>query len=119
MELSFDKILSMSTVELAQKIANDLSEPIMEKCETVDDLNIICNKMPNLVNKYSYLLAAESFLKAKNREAKRLGNKEELADIIDKSFIIHNAAEICKTKQKTLSRLVTIKQMINDEIQMI
>ena len=117
--ISIDSILISSSTEVAQSIDRIITDPILTKCETIDDLNQISEMLPKLVNLYSFFMSIESMLKAKNRELKRTGDKEAVADIVDKTFIVHNACEVIKMKQKTLSRLITIKQMVNDEIHMI
>ena len=118
LDVTLKEVEDLSSVALAEKIFKEVLIALPEKCDTVEDLNRIANILPSLTTKYSYLMSLEAFIKAMNREEKRAGNKEKVADLVDKAFIVHSATECVKTQQKTLSRLITVKQMVNDEINM-
>ena len=88
------------------------------KIETPEDMDKIACLLPTIVNKYSFLMSILSSLKVSIRNEKRDGDKKKAEDLIDKQTILSNAVDILKMQQKTLSRIITIKQMVNDEMNM-
>ena len=58
------------------------------------------------------------FSKIMIRQAKREHKTQLAEDLIDKQNAVTNVLEVLKLQQKTLSRLITIKQMENEELGM-
>ena len=116
---SMNDIYTLSPTQLEEilRVGNFISF-IPQTVDTIESMDAIANLLPELVNKYSFLMSALSSLKVSIRTTKREGDKQAAEDLIDKQTIISNAVEILKMQQKTLSRVITIKQMVNDEIKM-
>jgi len=112
-------VLDISPTALTELINKDYLIEIPVSCETIEDLNEINKLLPIVVNKYSFLISIASFLKVRIRAEKRANHKEISEDLIDKSAVINNAIESLKMAQKTLSRMVTIKNLINEEMKMV
>ena len=116
---SMNDIYNFSPKELEEilRVGNFIGF-IPQKVDTPESMDAIANLLPSIVNKYSFLMSALSSLKVSIRSEKRTGNKETAEDLIDKQTILSNAVDILKMQQKTLSRVITIKQMVNEEMKM-
>ena len=76
--------------------------------------------MGKLTNIYSYLVSLSLFAKLKVREAKKdKTNKEEIDKAVDRKEIITSYADIIKCQYNAVSRMVTVKKQIDDEMHMI
>lgn len=116
---SVEDVYTFTPFELieAMQMGNFL-EYIPGKVETAEDMDRIAGLLPTIVNKYSFLMSILSSLKVSIRNEKRDGDKKKAEDLIDKQTILSNAVDILKMQQKTLSRIITIKQMVNEEMNM-
>lgn len=83
--------------------------------DSLDEMLRAGNAMSELTNKYSYLASMVSYLKFVKRNTT---NKEEKAELIDKESALTNALNTVHLQIKTISRMITIKQEINKELEM-
>lgn len=88
--------------------------------ETADDLKKAGMLMTRLANTFPYLAYLSSIAKIKVRKAKRDKNvkKDEIDDAIDRKEAISNITEAVYMQYNAISRLVTVKQQINEELRM-
>lgn len=93
-------------------------EPLTNTFDSTDDMVQISKDIIKLVNQYSYLAATLAALKVECRVAKNTKPKAEYEDMVDKKEVIQKALDAVKLKHSALSRMVTIKQEINKEINM-
>lgn len=116
----FENILSLEPDDLLQWLNDKFLEDIPVSITNVEDLKKAGLLLGQLTNIYSYLVSMSLFAKLKVREVKR--NKES-KDIIDKAVdrkeIINSFAETIKCKYNAVSRMVTVKKQIDEEMKMI
>ena len=115
---SVDQYLQMNPRDLASVLAATFIYDVPESIDTADDMSEIGKMLSNTSNQYSFLNSLLSLSKIHCREAKRLGVKSTYEDAVDKREIINNTVESVKVRYKTLSRMITIKQEINNELKM-
>lgn len=113
------KLETIAPMDLAKSLFSpDCVVPILEEIKSVEDLHHIANDLPRIINQYAYLMELSAYLKIMIRQAKRNHEGQKAEDLIDKQNAIQNAIEVLKLQQKTLSRVITIKQMENEELGM-
>lgn len=116
----FENILSLEPEDLLEWLNNNFLEDIPVTVSDVEELKKAGKMLGELTNIYSYLVSLSLFAKLKVREVKR--NKEN-KDIIDKAVdrkeIINSFAETIKCKYNAVSRMVTVKKTIDEEMKMI
>ena len=72
-----------------------------------------------LANSYSYLMQLSSYAKLDVRTARRdKNNKQKVEDAIVRKNVIDTFGESVGLKYKAISRMLTIKQQINEELKM-
>lgn len=92
--------------------------PVPSEVNSVEDLTIIQECMTRYTNQYSYLVSLKSQLKLGIRFArKEKYSKEDIDILVDRKAIIEDAMSVVKIQLQTVSRLITIKQEINRELQ--
>lgn len=111
-------IFDVTPTTLASIMSSEYIHEIPTSCETIEDLKNVEQLLPKIVNQYAFLVSMASFVKVRTRQEKRAGHKEMYEDLIDKGVVLNNTIDVLKMQQKTLSRLVTIKNTINEEIHM-
>jgi hypothetical protein len=116
----FENILSLDPEDLLQWLNSNFLEDIPVTVTNIEDLKKAGQMLGELTNIYSYLVSLSLFAKLKVREVKR--NKES-KDVIDKAVdrkeIINSFADTIKCKYNAVSRMVTVKKQIDEEIKMI
>lgn len=117
---SYQDLLSMEPNELEDWLLKNFSKTIPLQLETVEDMQAAGIILGELVNSYSYLMAMSVYAKTAVRNEKRKGkeNKENTDDMIDRQNAINTTCDIIKMQYTGLSRLVTIKKEINNELHM-
>lgn len=114
-----ETIEKMSPRDLITYLEENFYFEIPEHCETVEELQEVNNLAPKISNSYAYLQVLSGALKIMGREYKRKGQKFNYEDVIDKKTLVDNYVALLNQQYKALSRMVTVKQMINDEMKMI
>lgn len=112
-------IQSKTSMEMADWITKDFSLSIPETIESVDDMILVSKLMADTANKISYISNLLSYAKVMQREAKRKTgsiSKTESEDLIDKKEILSNTLETLTLQHKALSRMITIRQEIMNEL---
>ena len=108
----------MNPRELAEILSATFIYDVPESVDTADDMSEIGKMLSNTSNQYAFLNSLLSISKIQCRELKRLNIKMSYEDAVDKKEIINNITESVKVRYKTLSRMITIKQEINNELKM-
>lgn len=115
--VSINNLLSMSAEMYTQWLIDEYCSAEMEAdADTVEGLKKIGNDMVVLANQYTFLASVLSVLKYSVRNAKDLKNKALADDLIDKKEATQRVLDSIKARQATLSRLITIRQEINQEL---
>lgn len=88
--------------------------------ETVEDMQLSSRLLSRLASSYAYLNSLGVYAKNAVRREKKKGkeNKEVYEALIDRQNAIDSACDSVKMLYNCLSRLITIKQEINKEINM-
>ena len=120
MEQNFNinDLLSFSPMDLAQILNDTFIFDIPEQVETEQELNEVGKMLARTSNEYSFLISLLSFAKINVRKYKRAKAKTTYEDAVDKRDIISYTVDAVKLRHKTLSRLITVKQERNNELNM-
>lgn len=116
--MNIQQIMICDIEDLAQWSLREYFTPIPEdvSIETIEGIQKISQMMVYYTNQYSFLASVLSYLKFYTRKSKQEkdGKSDEL---IDKKEIIQKALDTVKQKQSALSRMITIRQEINKELE--
>ena len=116
----FENILKMEPADLLIWLEENCSEEIPTTVTNIEDLKRAGELLGKLTNIYSYLVSLGMFAKLQVRETKKdKTNKEEIDKSVDRKDIINSYAEVVKCKYNAVSRMVTVKKQIDDEMKMI
>jgi hypothetical protein len=107
------------------KLANLMQEgfsftiPFNEEDISIHDLSYMQALIVKAGNAFPYLAYLNSLAKIQVRKAKREKlSKEEIEDAIDRKEVISNITESVNMQYNAISRLITVKQQINEELKM-
>ena len=116
----FENILSLDPEDLLQWLNSNFLEDIPIAINNVEDLKNAGVLLGKLTNIYSYLVSLSMFAKLKVREAKKdKENKENIDKAVDRKEIINSYADVIKCQYNAVSRMVTVKKQIDEEMKMI
>lgn len=116
----FENILTLDPADLLIWLNENFLENIPTTVTNIEDLKRSGELLGKLTNIYSYLSSLSLFAKLKVREAKKdKTNKEEIDKAVDRRDIITTYAETVKCQYNAVSRMVTVKKQIDDEMKMI
>lgn len=116
-EYSVKEILAEDPYTLVTLFSQEYNFEIPEMIDSVDDLKNAGTIIGKLVSAYSYLVQLSVYAKIDVRNAKK--NKEDKAkidDAIDRKAVIDAFVDSVDMKYKAVSRMLTIKQQINEEL---
>lgn len=116
----YNSILSLEPQELLMWLNETFMEEIPTSVTSIDELKKAGAMLGKLTNIYSYLTAMSLFAKLKVREAKKNKiDKEEIDKCVDRKEIIASFAETVKCQYTAISRMITVKKQIDDEMRML
>ena len=115
---NFLDYLQLPPMDFSEWIVSEFIEEMPISIETTEDLQNIAEKLGIITNRYSFIMSFLSFVKIETREAKRKGDKVLYEDMIDRKETLQNTADTLKMQYQSLSRLITIRQEINRELNM-
>ncbi|MBQ2183056.1 MAG: hypothetical protein II399_00340 [Lachnospiraceae bacterium] len=107
-------LLSMKPMELLMFLENEYIRELPDP----NDLNGLAIKLREYANVYAFLSGLESAAKIAVRSDKAGGNKEEYGDAIDRKDVIGNALDTVKMQYAAASRIITVKERIEEEFKM-
>jgi len=116
-----DIITKKNTMELADWVIENYTLEIPESIENADDMALVSKLLANTVNKISFISNLLSYTKVLQRESKRKTgsvSKLENEDLIDKKEVLSNTLESLILQHKALSRMITVRQEILNELKM-
>lgn len=118
-EYSIAEILSEDPFRLLELLREEYDYEIPEIIDSIDDLRKAGFLIGRLANTYSYMAQLSSYAKIAVRNAKKeKRSKNEIDDAIDRKSVIDTFTSTIEMKYKAVSRLLTIKQQINEELKM-
>lgn len=116
---STKEILSEDPLVLTEKLKSEYLFYLPETIENADDLLEAGRFLGKIANSYSFLVQLSSLAKINVRKLKReKKSKDEIDNAIDRKDSINNTVEAVKMQYNAISRLITVKQQINEELKM-
>lgn len=114
------QILNMSPIELLEWLNNNYNKSIPISIESSEELKMAGGLLGELANIYSFLMSLIMLAKLRVRESKRINaNKNEINDNIDKRDILNAYADIIKTQYNAISRMITVRKQVEEELKML
>lgn len=104
--------------ELNNLLIVDYSKEIPTNLESASDMTKAGSLLGKLTNDYTYLMAALSYFKIWVKQSKQSGNKKEAEDMIMRRDCLQTACDVTKQQYNAISRMITTKQEINNELRM-
>ena len=116
---TYQEVLSMNPDDLQFWCDSFLVE-IPTSIETIEDMQLASRLLSQLASHFTYLNSLSVYAKNAVRREKKKGkeNKDVYEAMIDRQNAITSTCDSLKLLYSCLSRLVTIKQEINKEINM-
>lgn len=116
-DYSMEELLSMPPEELMAAASNRFKLDLPPSIDTVDNLNKLAKLMSKSISEYSYLINMAQIAHMRKRALKRSGaDKFTVEDALTREEIFTNYAEIMKAAYQAASRMITVKQEINEEL---
>ena len=116
-DYSMEELLSMPPEELMAAASNRFKLDLPPSIDTVDNLNKLAKLMSKSISEYSYLINMAQIARMRKRALKRSGaDKFTVEDALTREEIFTNYAEIMKDAYQAASRMITVKQEINEEL---
>ena len=116
-DYSMEELLSMPPEELMAAASNRFKLDLPPSIDTVDNLNKLAQLMSKSISEYSYLINMAQIARMRKRALKRSGaDKFTVEDALTREEIFTNYAEIMKAAYQAASRMITVKQEINEEL---
>jgi hypothetical protein len=117
---TYEDISQMPPKDLAMWLNNNYLIEIPTSIETCEDLRKAGVLLGKLTNVYSYIISMSTFAKLSVREAKRKKlDKETIDDYMDRKNVLEDFANTIKLQYTAVSRMITVKKQIDDEMKMI
>ena len=116
-DYSMEELLSMPPEELMAAASNRFKLDLPPSIDTVDNLNKLAKLMSKSISEYSYLINMAQIARMRKRALKRSGaDKFTVEFALTREEIFTNYAEIMKAAYQAASRMITVKQEINEEL---
>lgn len=116
-DYSMEELFSMPPEELMAAASNRFKLDLPPSIDTVDNLNKLAKLMSKSISEYSYLINMAQIARMRKRALKRSGaDKFTVEDALTREEIFTNYAEIMKAAYQAASRMITVKQEINEEL---
>ena len=116
--MNISEIMSSPASSVAEWAVYEFFAPLDNTFETPEALSKLSRDMVVLVNQYSFIASVLASLKVECRIRKNSGDRAGYEELVDKRDIMQRALDSVKMKQAALSRMVTIKQEIDRELNM-
>lgn len=116
---SVDDIMSMEPKDLMEYLVGNFSINIPTSITTAEDLRMAAEILSRSYSYYSFLSNMRLTAKMQKRALKRQKeSSEEIEKMLMREELFEMQAGIAKHAYDTVSRMVTIKQQINQELKM-
>lgn len=117
--LTSSEITKISPKELLERISTDFDMGIPEMIVTIEDMKKAGELLSKFTAYYNYFMNMVLIMNTYKKELQRAGDKYAAADTAEKEHILSEYAAMCKSNYQAVSRIVTIRQQIMDELKMI
>lgn len=108
--------LKLPPIALLETLSDTFLYDIPITIETADDLATVSKMLSETANQYSFLCQLLGYAKIQKRNFARENSKTEKEDMIDREDVINNIVNAVKLRYNTLSRMITVKQEYNKEL---
>lgn len=117
--LTVTEILKKDPFELMELFQEEYDYEIPETLDSVDDLKYASKLIGKLANAYSYMSQLSVYAKIAVRNFRREKKEKNcIDDAIDRKAVIDTFVGTLEMQYKAVSRMLTIKQQINEELKM-
>ena len=118
--MDYNTLLNMTPIDLAMWLEKEYASTLPSNIDSMEEMKKVNTQLSRLANSYSFVMQLLTYTKIQVRQEKRKGkeNKENYEDMIDRRDTLQNTADILKMQYQTLSRMITVKKEINDELRM-
>ena len=118
--MDHNTLLNMTPIDLAIWLEKEYASTLPSNIDSMEEMKKVNTQLSRLANSYSFVMQLLTYTKIQVRQEKRKGkeNKENYEDMIDRRDTLQNTADILKMQYQTLSRMITVKKEINDELRM-
>lgn len=116
--MSIKNILEMDVFELIEYINHDFYVTLPENIISIEDMQDASKMLAKLINSYTFLSNMAEYTKILVRQNKGKIEKDELNMLIGKRDVLVQAVDTVKMQYSALSRMITVKQEINNELKM-
>ena len=118
--MDYNTLLNMTPINLAIWLEKEYASTLPSNIDSMEEMKKVNTQLSRLANSYSFVMQLLTYTKIQVRQEKRKGkeNKENYEDMIDRRDTLQNTADILKMQYQTLSRMITVKKEINDELRM-
>lgn len=118
--MDYNTLLNMTPIDLAIWLEKEYASTLPSNIDSMEEMKKVNTQLSKLANSYSFVMQLLTYTKIQVRQEKRKGkeNKENYEDMIDRRDTLQNTADILKMQYQTLSRMITVKKEINDELRM-
>jgi hypothetical protein len=119
-QYSSEDLMSIEPMELEDYLRKNFSIRIPASIETVDDLRTASAIISRSYAYYSYLMPLRQLAKIHKRALKRQKeSSEEIEKMLTREELFETYASVAKCAYDTVSRMVTIKSQITQELKML
>lgn len=116
--LTPETMRGMDPEELNSDLIEEYVHEIPINIESVDDMARAGRLMGILTNNYSYMLATLNTFKIWVKIAKKAEDKSEYEKMVMRRDSVEAIVDILKQQYSAVSRLISVKQEINNELRM-
>lgn len=116
--MQFNKFIEQDVYEMIEYINHEFFIVLPDNILTIDDMQNVGSMLSKLINGYTFLSNLGEYAKILVRDKKGKITKDELQTLMGKRDIILQAADTVKMQYNALSRMITVKQEINNELKM-
>lgn len=116
---TINEIFAMPPEQLLMEMHENFKTTIPISIETIRDMENAGRLLGRYASEYSYLSNMAMLAKLKKRTLKQdKADKKIIEDALSREEIFSNFADIAKSSYNAISRMITVKQQINDELKM-
>ena len=117
--INWNTISTISVDSLRAELRTNYAVSLPEEIISIDDMYAVQKLLSRYSANYSFLSAMEIEAKSMKRKAKReKAGKEIIESYLEKEELFHTYAENMKMAYSSLSRMISVRQQINEELKM-
>lgn len=116
--LSYDQVCTMDLLDVVKDMNHEFCIEIPTQIDSLEEMSSAGTMLGDLTNEYTYMVALLAMMKATVRIAKRKLPKEQYEDLVGKRDAVSDIVDLLKQQYQAISRMITVKQEINQELYM-